>query len=117
MYHFEHVEIPTSNLQVASKFYAALFNWKLDVFFGEGYLMITAPDGKTIGGLSKVDKPVYHEDFGVYVEVPEVAATLKKAASLGGGIVREKSELPEGQGFYGKIKTPDGYCIGIWSRA
>jgi predicted enzyme related to lactoylglutathione lyase len=116
MYNFAHVELPAMNVDREAKFYAELFQWKLQHFYGDEYRMIVTPDGREIGGLTKVENIHYQEDYVVYVEVESVEATLTLAEKLGGKKVGERRELPGDYGFYSKIKTPDGYCIGIWAR-
>jgi uncharacterized protein len=116
VYTFEHVEIPTTDIRKAAKFYSALLQWKLEKFYGDDYLMIHTPDDTIIGGLTQVKEVHYQEEFTIYVGVPDVTEMLQRAVALGAKIVREKTELPDNHGFYGKIKTPDGYCLGLWSR-
>ena len=116
MFGFAHVELPALNLEREGKFYAAIFNWKLQDFYGNDYRMIVTPDGDMIGGLTKVLKIHFAEDYVNFVEVENVDKTIAAAEKIGGSRVGETKELPEGMGFYGKIKTPDGYCIGVWAK-
>ena len=50
-----------------------------------------------------------------FVTVQDIPATLEKAKMLGAEVVREKKEIPDGMGFFARIKTPDGNIIGLYS--
>lgn len=117
MYTFAHVEIPVLNLKQASTFYSALFHWKFREFFGSDYLLVQAPDGSFIGGLSRVDAIPVIDEFYSYVEVGNVDESLSLAERLGGQVIRPKTELPEGFGVYGIFQSPDGYRMGVWAKA
>jgi len=117
MHGFAHVEIPVLNMERAVTFYAPLFGWTLRKFFGDDYLLISDGNGNVIGGLTKVDDIPRISGFYNYVEVEDIDATLAKAERLGGRATRQKTELPENMGYYALIQSPDGYPIGIWSKA
>jgi predicted enzyme related to lactoylglutathione lyase len=116
MYTFAHVEIPALDLRKAASFYGALFQWKFQPFYGDDYLMIYAPDGTEIGGLTRVDDVPYINGFWNYVEVDDVDRIVELAQNLGGKIVRPKGELPDDHGFYAVIQAPDGYNLGVWVK-
>ncbi|HEY3293867.1 MAG TPA: VOC family protein [bacterium] len=117
MYTFAHVELPVRDLRQASAFYGALFQWKFQPFYGDDYLMICAPDGQEIGGLTRVDEVPYINGFWNYVEVADIEKTLDLVQRLGGKIVRPKGELPDHYGSYAVLQSPDGYNLGIWCKA
>jgi uncharacterized protein len=116
MYSFAHVELPTTDLKVASDFYGKLFHWTFETFYTADYLLVFS--GKeAIGGLSQVhEMPPANEAFN-YVEVPDIEQLLAKAETLGGKTLRPRSELPGGMGAYAILRTPDGYHLGIWQKA
>jgi len=116
MYTFAHVELPVLDLRKASAFYGTLFPWKFQPFFGDDYLMIMAPDGREIGGLTRVDDMPYINGFWNYVEVENIDRVLEQTQNMGGKVVRPKSELPGDHGFYAVIQAPDGYNLGVWSK-
>jgi uncharacterized protein len=117
MYTFAHVEIPVANLKRAATFYAALFHWKFEPFYGDDYLLIVTPDGQEIGGLTQVSEVPCSDQYFTYVEVGDIERTMQIAESLGGRVVRPKTELPGNYGAYAVVQSPDGYCIGLWTKA
>jgi predicted enzyme related to lactoylglutathione lyase len=116
MFGFAHVELPAKNLQREGQFYSVLFQWKMQEFYGDDYRMIVTADGDMIGGLTKVDQIIYNDAYIVFVEVDNVDRMIAAAEKIGGSRAAETRDLPEGMGSYSKIKTPDGYCIGVWSK-
>jgi len=116
MHTFVHVEIPTTDLKKAMSFYGPLFNWRFEQFYGDDYMMIFTGDGVQVGGLTKIKEVPLLEHHYSYVEVPDVAATMARAESLGGTVIRPLTELPGGLGAYSVIQCPDGHRIGVWSK-
>jgi predicted enzyme related to lactoylglutathione lyase len=49
--------------------------------------------------------------------VEDINGTLKKAESLGAKTERAKTEISGGHGFFAIVKDPQGYYLGIWSKA
>jgi uncharacterized protein len=115
MYTFAHVELPTTDLALASKFYGALFHWTFKTFYTDDYQLIYV-DGEAIGGLTQVHEMPPANEYFNYVEVADIDQTLIEAEPLGGKMLRPKSELPAGMGWYAILRTPDGYHLGIWQK-
>jgi predicted enzyme related to lactoylglutathione lyase len=116
MHTFVHVEIPTLNTEKAAKFYGGLFGWKTEAMPGMDYLMISTADGQMIGGITPAENFPHNDSYINYIEVADIEQTLKKAVSLGGTAAMSKTPLPPPNGFIGKVISPDGYCIGLWSK-
>ena len=53
----------------------------------------------------------------LYVKVDDIAASLKRAASLGAKTVKPKTEIPGGHGFYAHFRAPDGNRFGIYNAS
>jgi len=82
---FVHVELNTTDVKKAKDFYGKLFSWKLeDMPMGGGgsYTMINVGEG-TGGGMMKHPMPGAPSAWLAYVLVDDVAASTKKAKSLG----------------------------------
>ncbi len=108
-----HWEIPATDVQKSARFYAGLFGWRMVPSFG-GYTTFEI-DGGVGGGITPVDKvPEYGID--VYIGVDDIGQILKKAEQLGGCIVKSKTEIGGGMGYYGFFKDPCGCRIGVWSK-
>ena len=114
---FVHIELATTDLAKAKSFYGALFNWKLDdVDMGGGmtYTMIGVGEG-TGGGMMKHPMPGAPSAWLAYVQVDDIYASTKKAASLGAKVVRDVTEIP-GHGRFSIIVDPTGAHIALWQK-
>src|SRR5712664_1215803 len=100
---FVHVELNTTDVDTAKKFYGQMFDWELeDLSMGPGgppglaasggrYTMIKPRTG-TGGGIRKQAVPGAPSTWLAYVEVEDVAASTQKAKSLGAKIMLDVSE-------------------------
>jgi predicted enzyme related to lactoylglutathione lyase len=109
-----HIEIPTTDLTKAAKFYQELFGWKIEMWQGSDYA--TFDTGKEPGGgIMKVDKvsPPIGMGLTFYVLVESIEDTLSQAEKLGGKLVKEKTAVGD-MGWFGLFSDLDGNVIGIW---
>ena len=112
---FVHVELATTDLAKAKDFYGKLFEWKLeDVPMGDDatYTMIK-PAAGTGGGMMKNPMPGTPSFWLAYVEVADIHAATKKAASLGAKVMRDVTEVPD-TGWLSIIVDPTGATLGLW---
>jgi uncharacterized protein len=113
---FVHVELNTTDLKKAKDFYGKLFSWKLEDMPMGGdmgtYTMIGVGEG-TGGGMMKNPIPGAPSTWLAYVTVDDVAASTKKAKSLGATIMRDVTEVP-GYGWFSIIADPTGAHLGLW---
>jgi predicted enzyme related to lactoylglutathione lyase len=89
-----HIEIPTTDIKKATKFYQELFGWKIEMWPDSGYASFDT--GKEPGGgIMKVDKvsPPMGMGLTFYVLVDSIEDTLSKAEKLGGKLVKEKTAV------------------------
>ena len=116
---FVHVELNTTDLDKAKKFYGQLFDWKLeDVEMGPTgrYTMIkpgNAAGPGTGGGMLKHPDPGSPSSWLAYVEVDDVAAATRKAKALGAKVMVDVKEIPEA-GTMSIIVDPTGAALGLW---
>jgi predicted enzyme related to lactoylglutathione lyase len=91
-----HIEIPTTDLAKATKFYKELFGWKIEMW-GESDYALFDTGKEPGGGIMKVDKVSPPKGMGItfYVLVDSIEDTLSKVAELGGKIVKEKRGIAE----------------------
>ncbi len=116
MHSFCHIEIPATNAQKSSQFYASLFGWPMMKMEGMEYYLFGNPsDGKVYGGISQV-KILANQECQNYVEVEDINAMLKKAETLGAKTIRPRTEIGGGHGFFGILEDPSGYQLGVWSK-
>ena len=106
---FAHIELTTSDLAAAKKFYKKLFDWKLTDMEAMPYTGIETGGQGIPGGIGQAEGHEGRVTF--YVEVDDVAAGLAKANSLGGSTVMEPIDIPSGQ--IGLFADPEGQVIGL----
>ena len=117
MHSFCHIELPATDARKASEFYSSLFGWPMNKMEGIDYYLFGQQDGGVYGGISQVTKIASDLHACNYVEVEDITAILKKAASLGAKTITSRTEIPGGHGFYGIFQDPQGYHLGVWSKA
>lgn len=115
---FVHVELNTTNVAKAKSFYGGLFDWQLDdmPMGPETYTMIGVGGDDVGGGITGVRTPGQPSAWLAYVSVDDVAASTKKAASLGATVVQDVTEVP-GMGHFSIITDPTGGVLGLWETA
>jgi hypothetical protein len=117
MHSFCHIEIPATNAKKASEFYSSLFGWPMNKMEGMEYYLFGEQDGKVYGGISGVEKFTSDPTVCNYVEVESIPVILKKAETLGAKMVRPKTEIPGGMGFFAIFQDPQGYHLGVWAKS
>ncbi|MBV8244834.1 MAG: VOC family protein [Candidatus Eremiobacteraeota bacterium] len=111
---FVHVELNSSDLGKARPFYEKLFDWKLeDVPMPDGstYTMIGVGEG-TAGGMMKHPMPGAPSFWLAYILVDDLRASTDKAKALGGKIIKDAVEIP--QGSFSIIEDPAGAVFALW---
>ena len=111
---FVHVELNTTDVSKAKTFYGALFNWTLEDIQspGGGYTMIKVGEG-TGGGIMKHPVPGAPSAWLAYVLVDDIAASTKKAKSLGANVMKDVTEVM-GMGSFSVIIDPTGAAFALW---
>ncbi|MBI2863248.1 MAG: VOC family protein [Chloroflexi bacterium] len=109
---FVHVELLTQDVEKSKKFYASLFDWKLEDMPGMDYTTIEVGEG-TGGGIMKKPMPEAPDNWFPYVQVDDVAASTRKAQSLGATILKDVTEIPN-VGWFSMILDPTGAAIGLF---
>jgi predicted enzyme related to lactoylglutathione lyase len=108
-----HVEIPAANVEAAGKFYQDMFGWKMQHVPEFDYTMWEDGSGYG-GGFNKVDHDNPVGQVLVYIDSNDIDADLKQAETLGGSIVKPKTEIP-GTGWYGIFKDPTGNVLALYT--
>ena len=116
---FIHIELGSTDLDVAKAFYQAMFDWDLrdmplpdSTEAGLTYTVIGVGGG-TGGGMMKQLMPGAPSAWLPYVLVKDIRAETEKARSLGATICKDVSEVP-GQGWLSIIRDPAGAMLGLW---
>jgi hypothetical protein len=109
---FVHIELQTQDIEKSKKFYAGMFDWKLEDLPGMGYTIINVGEG-TGGGMMKKPAAEMPDNWLPYVLVADVSASTKKAQTLGATIFKDVTEVP-GMGWFSVITDPTGATFGLW---
>jgi predicted enzyme related to lactoylglutathione lyase len=106
-----HLELHTSDLQGARKFYAGLCGWRPErIDAGDGsYLALEL--GADLGG-GIVECATRRPLWLPYVEVTEIAAATERAGRLGASVLLEPREGPAG--WRSVVAAPAGAEIAFW---
>jgi hypothetical protein len=111
------IEIISSDHERAQRFYSELFDWTVDADPSMGGYALVDTQSEPIAVSGGIGPSADTTDSGVkfYVRVDDLAATLDRAAGLGGARVVEPTDLPEGHGSYAILADPDGNPVGLWA--
>jgi uncharacterized protein len=104
-----HWEIGGRDLDTLAAFYRDVFGWEATTFDPD-YRLVNLDEGIG-GGLMRCrdDMPVY---VTIYVDVDDLAATLKQVTELGGTQLLAPTPIP-GVGAFALFQDPEGNTIGI----
>jgi uncharacterized protein len=103
-----HFEIHGKDGEKLREFYSNLFDWNVDTNNPMSYGMVASADGGIGGGIMQSDAPM----VTLYVNVPDIAAALKKAESLGGKTVSPPMAVQGGPEI-AQFSDPAGNIIGL----
>ncbi len=108
------IELCTSDVAAAQKFYGALFGWSTEAFTGGGmpYQMILV-NGQPRGGMydpGQECQPTPPTHWCNVIAVNDVDAVAKQAEALGGKVLMPPFDIPT-IGRYTTIQDPQGAVI------
>jgi predicted enzyme related to lactoylglutathione lyase len=109
---FVHIELQTKDVDTSKRFYASIFDWKLEDIPGMDYTIINVGAG-TGGGIMKKPRPDIPDNWLPYIMVDDVKASTKKAKSLGATIAKDVTDIPD-MGWFSVIIDPTGAAFGLW---
>lgn len=111
-YPIVHFEIAGEDGAALQAFYRDLFEWEIDADNPMNYGYVRFPEGPLTGGITPT-----HGNFKnlltIFVGVPDVAAHLQKAESLGGKTLLPPTEIPGG-GTFAHFADPAGNRVGLF---
>lgn len=114
-----HFEIGCKDLNAAKSFYSKLFGWEYVPDMPDmGMVSNLGPfaEAKTegIGGHIQALGHEPHKYVTIYVQVPNIEATLAQVGKLGGKTVVPKTEVP-GMGHFAWFEDSQGNVVGLWT--
>ena len=107
-----HIEISAKDPAAASKFYADVFGWKIEVDPKFNYYQFAAEGGPG-GGFNQVGENFKAGEVIPYIGAEDIDAALKKVEKAGGKVLLPKTEIP-GIGWYAFFADPSGTRIGLY---
>jgi hypothetical protein len=113
-----HFEIVGKDAKKLHNFYSKLFDWQINADNPMNYGLVNAAGNGTEVGKGSIGGGVAAAEQGMpgyvtfYAQVPDLAATLKTAESMGGKTVVPPTEIPNMVTF-ALFKDPEGNMIGL----
>jgi predicted enzyme related to lactoylglutathione lyase len=107
-----HFEIGCRDSEKAQKFYADMFDWKINQH-GPAAMIATGGEGGIGGHITSLGHEP-HNYVTFYVSVDDLQAYLDKAERLGGTTLIPPTEIPGDMGSFAWLKDPEGTVIGLW---
>ncbi len=116
-----HFEIAGKDAGRLRDYYSSLFGWEIDAQNPMEYGMVAREanlnaEGIGIGGGISGGPEGYAGHVTVYVEVPDVEASLTEAERLGGTRMMGPEQVMEGVEI-GLFQDPEGHTIGLIKAA
>ena len=106
-------QIVAKEPEAVTRFYSALFGWKVRTNNVLGYRMVDTENERGIDGGVWPSPPEGHNLVQLFVEVDDVDAFITKATSLGAPVIVPKSELPDGDAL-AIVLDPAGLSFGLY---
>jgi predicted enzyme related to lactoylglutathione lyase len=113
-----HFEIVGKDAKKLHNFYGKLFDWQINADNPMNYGLVNAAGNGTEVGKGSIGGGVAAAEQGMpgyvtfYVQVPDLAATLKKAESMGGKTMVPPTEIPNMVTF-ALFQDPEGNMVGL----
>lgn len=109
---FVHVDLSTSDLAAAKKFYQTIFDWAFMDMPEMGWSGVAVGDG-TGGGMGTKQSPDEPTVWTPYVGVDDIHDTLNKVEKAGGKVIVPYTEIGE-MGALAVFVDPQGATLGLW---
>lgn len=106
-----HIEFSSRNLDETKKFYAEVFEWKIQDFPEMDYATFEA-EGGSGGGFNPISDEYPAGRILVYIHTPDLMETLKKIKAAGGTIFLESYPI-QGVGTMATFTDPTGNLIAL----
>jgi hypothetical protein len=113
-----HFEVVGKNAKKLQDFYGKLFDWKINADNPMNYGLVDAAGNGNEVGKGSIGGGVAGAQEGMpgyvtfYVQVPDLQATLKQVANMGGKTVVPPTEIPNMVTF-ALFSDPEGNMVGL----
>lgn len=110
-------DITTTDLSKSKEFYGKLFDWKFTPLQETDLAVEIVAGDSAIGTIRVAEGQIGAFNGVVYVQVPDIQESCKKATELGGTLVPGfPFDLSDGRGAIGLVSDPSGHPFGMYSR-
>ena len=110
-------DITTTDLPKSKEFYGKLFGWKFNPIQGTDLAVEIVAGGSGIGTVRVAEGKISPFNGVVYVQVPNIQESCRKATELGGTLVPGfPFNLSNRTGAIGLVNDPTGHPVGMYSR-
>ena len=107
-----HFEIGCQDKERSRAFYEQVFGWAAEPYGPYSFKFDTgSPRG--IQGFTTALGHEPHQYVMLYIEVDDIADTLRKIESQGGSVVVPENPVP-GSGHFAWCRDPQGNLFGLW---
>jgi predicted enzyme related to lactoylglutathione lyase len=113
-----HFEVMGKDAKKLQNFYSKLFDWQINADNPMNYGLVNAAGNGTEVGKGSIGGGVGAAQEGTpgyvtfYVQVPDLDATLKKVANMGGKTIVPPTEIPNLVTF-ATFQDPEGNVVGL----
>ncbi len=104
-------EIHVPDLDVAQRFYGAVFGWSFQPF-RDGYA-VASEGGRPICGLSADQGSPAGRSVRVYLATDELESVLDRVRTAGGEVTQERTLVNEEFGWFALFTDPSGLSLGV----
>jgi uncharacterized protein len=105
-------QIVTRQPEKTQAFYAELFGWEINADNAMGYRTVDTGSERGIDGGIWPAPPEAYDFVQLFVEVEDVAATVKRVTALGGKVIVPPQKLPDGDEM-AVLQDPVGITFGL----
>lgn len=105
-------QIVSPQAEASAGFYAALFGWKIDQTSAFGFRELKSGSDRGIDGGVWPAPPQAQSFVQLFIEVPDVDASINAALTLGAVVVVPKALLPGGD-VMAVLRDPTGVTFGL----
>jgi predicted enzyme related to lactoylglutathione lyase len=110
-------DISSGKLPQSREFYEKMFDWQFAPVQGTDQAFEIIAGGTPIGTLRSAAGAISPFNGVVYVQVPDILASYKKAKALGAIVIEGfPFNLPDGTGAIALVVDPAGHPLGMYSR-
>lgn len=110
-------DITTTDLTRSKEFYGKLFDWQFAPVQGTDQAAKIVSRGTAIGTIRGAEGKISGFNGVVYVQVPDIQASCRKATESGGTVVPGfPFNLPDAIGAIAVVMDPAGHPVGMYSR-